>query len=131
MPITYKEMVAAARAKINVLTPAEAAAGPGVILDVREPAEVQAGRVGGDFIHIPRGLLEPKADADSGMGDQALLAAKSGPVLVLCAAGGRAALAAAAPVAFRPLLWPPPTSRAPAAAEADPGRRPPRPLSRG
>ena len=96
MPITYKEMVAAARAKINVLTPAEAAAGPGVILDVREPAEVLAGRVGGDFIHIPRGLLEPKADADSGMGDQALLAAKSGPVLVLCAAGGRAALAAAA-----------------------------------
>lgn len=93
---TYKEMVAAARARIEVLSPKEAAAAKGAILDVREPAEVQAGRVGGDFIHIPRGLLEPKADADSGMGDPALLAAKSGPVMVLCAAGGRAALAAAA-----------------------------------
>lgn len=94
---SYKEMVAAARASIEVVSPQEAAASGGAILDVREPAEVQAGRVGGPFIHIPRGLLEPKADAESGMGDPALLAARdAGPVMVLCAAGGRAALAAAA-----------------------------------
>ena len=91
---TYKEMVADARNKAEVVSPEEASTAGGVILDVREPGEVQAGRVGGDFIHIPRGLLEPKACAESGMGEPALLAARAKPVMVLCASGGRAALAA-------------------------------------
>ena len=94
MPKTYPELVAEARAKIGVATPEETAASGAVILDVREPAEVAKGRVAGDFIHIPRGLLEPKADAQTG--DPALLAAKDGGAIhVLCAVGGRAALAAA------------------------------------
>lgn len=99
MPTGFKDMVAAARAKVGVVTPADAAAMAAgmeaAILDVREPAELAAGRLEGPFIAIPRGLLEPKADGESGMGEPALLEAKGEPVLVLCAVGGRAALAAA------------------------------------
>lgn len=99
MATAFKEMVAAARAKIGAVSAAEAAklaAGGATILDVREPGELAGGRIDGAFVHVPRGLLEPKADPDTGMGEPGLLAAKgAGPVLVLCATGGRAALAAA------------------------------------
>lgn len=99
MATTYKEMVAAARAKIDIVPPAEAsrlaASGGATILDVREPDELVNGRVGQPFLHIPRGFLEPRADEGSGLADPGLLAAKGAPVLVLCGLGGRAALATA------------------------------------
>ena len=56
---------------------------PGVVfLDVREPAEVAAGKVKG-AVTIPRGALAGQADQLS----------KTDTIVVYCAAGGRAALA--------------------------------------
>lgn len=56
-----------------------------VFLDVREPAEVEGGKVAG-AVAIPRGVLEWQTDKLEG----------AETVVVYCAAGGRAALAGAA-----------------------------------
>jgi rhodanese-related sulfurtransferase len=53
-----------------------------VFLDVREPAEVEGGKVTG-AVAIPRGVLEWQTDKLDG----------ASTVVVYCAAGGRAALA--------------------------------------
>ncbi len=95
MTMTMKDFVAEARARVDTIAPAEAqqAARDGaLILDVREPGELQAaGRIDG-ALNVPRGVLEPKADAD---GEPRLRAMQGeGRVLVLCASGGRATLAA-------------------------------------
>ncbi len=96
---SMKDLVAEANARVETIPPAEAQAAQqtgDVILDVREPAELESeGRLAG-AIHIPRGLLENRADADTPSGHPALVARRDGGgrVHVLCAAGGRAALAA-------------------------------------
>ncbi len=93
---TAGQMVGEAAADTPKLTPQQAAllAGdPDVqLVDVREQAELdRSGRIRG-AVHAPRGLLEFKADPASPM-HEPLLA--SGRRLVLfCAAGSRAALAA-------------------------------------
>jgi rhodanese-related sulfurtransferase len=56
-----------------------------VIIDVREPEEVAASAVPG-AVNIPRGLLEMKVEQ--------LVPEHDAPVLLCCAAGGRAALCA-------------------------------------
>ena len=56
-----------------------------VIVDVREPEEVAASAIEG-AINIPRGLLEMKVEEAVPEHDR--------PLLVCCASGGRAALAA-------------------------------------
>lgn len=56
-----------------------------VVIDVREPAEVEASAVRG-AINIPRGLLEMKVEETVPQHDR--------PLLVCCASGGRAALSA-------------------------------------
>jgi len=62
-----------------------------VVVDVRDAPEVeQSGKVAG-AVHIPRGMLEFRADPESPYYDQSF--AKDKPVIVYCAAGGRAALA--------------------------------------
>ncbi len=91
-----KDMVVAANAALDKLTVDEAAALVGkegvVFVDVREPAEWQAGHVPG-AIHVPRGLLEFKADPSlPAAHDKALDPAKK--LVVYCASGGRSALAA-------------------------------------
>lgn len=91
-----KDMVAAANAAVAKLTVDEAAGLVGsadvVFVDVREPAEWQAGHVPG-AVHVPRGLLEFKADpALPAAHDKALDPGKK--LVVYCASGGRAALAA-------------------------------------
>lgn len=88
------EMVAEAKAKIPAITAAEAAALPNVLfVDVREAAEVAAsGKVAG-AVNAPRGGLEFKADPASPAHDPAFDTSKT--VITYCAAGGRAALAAA------------------------------------
>jgi rhodanese-related sulfurtransferase len=66
-----------------------------LILDVREPAELETGgRIAG-ALNIPRGILETRADATAQTAEARLTEARSsGRVHVLCASGGRAALAA-------------------------------------
>lgn len=98
MNMSMKELVAEARAQVATVSPAKARAADGLILDVREPAELaKEGRVP-DALHVPRGLLEAHADPGSPMASERLIAARgrAGPVVdVLCASGARATLAAA------------------------------------
>lgn len=94
MARTAAEMVAEAKARVEAVTPEEASKMEDVIfVDVRDPAEVAAsGKVAG-AVNIPRGMLEFRADRSSSYYDKALDPSKT--VVTYCAAGGRAALAAA------------------------------------
>ena len=68
MAMGVKDLVAEARRTVEAVPPEEARAREGaLILDVREPGELEAkGRVPG-ALHVPRGLLEASADPDSPM----------------------------------------------------------------
>jgi rhodanese-related sulfurtransferase len=95
MPTTVKDMLAAARAAVPAITPAEAAdlvkTADALVVDVRDGTEVAAsGKVKG-AVAISRGLLEFKADAALPTHDPALR--KDRPVILYCGSGGRAALA--------------------------------------
>ena len=96
-----KDFVAEAKATVETISPGQADAnartGAGVLLDVREPGELtKDGKLRSDHIHIPRGLLEAKADPASGVADADLTAVQGKlPVMVVCASGVRAAMAAA------------------------------------
>ena len=91
---TLKQMMDAANAAVPRITPAQAremiAQGNTVVVDVRETPEVeQTGKVAG-AVHVSRGLLEFRADADSPSHDKNF--AKDKNVIVYCASGGRSAL---------------------------------------
>ena len=88
-------MLAAARAAVPAITPAEAAdlvaKADALVVDVRDGTEVAAsGKIKG-AVAISRGLLEFKADASLPTHDPALR--KDRPVILYCGSGGRAALA--------------------------------------
>lgn len=101
MPKGIKDFVAEAKATVETITPEQAnsaaQSGRGILLDVREPGELtKDGKLAADHIHIPRGLLEAKADPESGVADADLTAVQGkSPVMVVCASGARAAMAAA------------------------------------
>ena len=91
------ELVGEAKAKVQGLTPeevaAELAAGDAVLVDLRDGPELQAsGRIPGS-VHIPRGMLEFRADPTSPYHDEALDPGRR--VILHCASGGRSALPAA------------------------------------
>jgi rhodanese-related sulfurtransferase len=95
MPTTVKDLLAAARAAVPAITPAEAADlvknASALIVDVRDGTEVAAsGKIKG-ALAISRGLLEFRADPDLPTHDPALR--KDRPVILYCGSGGRAALA--------------------------------------
>lgn len=97
MPKSAAELVAEAKQGIENLSPDqvedELAAGA-TIVDLREPEEREAGgRIPGS-VHIPRGMLEFRADPTSPYHQAPL--DPSARVIVHCASGGRSALAAAA-----------------------------------
>lgn len=95
MTVTAKDLVAEARERVDTVSP-ETAHGK-FILDVREPAELEADGAIADALHIPRGLLEFKADPSSEKAEAALtqVLQREDAVHVLCASGARATLAAA------------------------------------
>lgn len=100
MAMSMKDLVAEAREQIRGVSPeaaeAAASAGDAVILDVREPAELEKDGALSAALHVPRGVLEAKADPDSGAALADLTEARGArQVQVLCASGARAALAAA------------------------------------
>jgi rhodanese-related sulfurtransferase len=69
MPTSLKEMLAAANAAVPRVAPAEARAligrGNVLVVDVRDPAELQAaGKLKG-AVNVPRGMLEFRADPES------------------------------------------------------------------
>jgi len=93
MPSSVKEMLAEANAAVPRLSPAETRTrmgGNALILDVRDPSEVQAsGRIKG-AVNVSRGMLEFRADPESPYHNPAFQKDKT--VLVYCASGGRSAL---------------------------------------
>lgn len=95
-----KDFVAAAKARVGEVAPPEAhdaaRSGGAVLLDVREAEELtRDGAIGVDHHHVPRGVLESRADPDSGAAHEGLTAARGDcEVLVVCASGARAAMAA-------------------------------------
>ncbi|MCT7661968.1 rhodanese-like domain-containing protein [Mycobacterium deserti] len=94
MTKSAKELVEAANAVVPRISPAEAqdkiAAGNVVVVDVRDAPEVEkSGKVAG-AVHVPRGMLEFRADPESPYHDENL--AKDKTVIVYCASGGRSAL---------------------------------------
>ena len=91
------ELVGAAKAKVQELSPEQVAAelerGEAVLVDLREGPELEAnGRIPGS-VHVPRGMLEFRADPTSTYHHEALDPGRR--VILHCASGGRSALAAA------------------------------------
>jgi len=94
MTTNVKDMLAAANAAVPKISPDEArrmvAEQNAVIVDVRDLPELQAnGKIPGS-VHIPRGMLEFRADAATPYHDSNL--SKDRPILLHCASGGRSAL---------------------------------------
>jgi rhodanese-related sulfurtransferase len=95
MPTNVKDLLSAANASVTKLSPSDAAEkmhGDNVlIVDVRDPSEVEkTGKIKG-ALNVSRGMLEFRADADSPYHNPAFQ--KDRTVLVYCASGGRSALA--------------------------------------
>ena len=94
MPSSVKELLAEANAAVPRVPPVEARAMMGranvLIVDVRDPSEVQAsGKIKG-AVNVSRGMLEFRADPESPYHNPAFQKDKT--VLVYCASGGRSAL---------------------------------------
>jgi len=90
MSMTPQQLVAEAKAQIkeaDVNNAAERISAGAVVIDVREPAEFDAGCLP-NAVNIPRGVLEFKTS------DHPALANKDAEILVYCKTGGRSALAA-------------------------------------
>ena len=92
--ITVKDMMATANAAVPRLSVDEAkammASGDVLVLDVRDAPELTAnGKIKGS-VHVPRGMLEFRADPATPYHNEAFQ--KDKPVLVYCASGGRSAL---------------------------------------
>ena len=94
MPTSVKEMIEAADAVVPRVPPAVAAdmiaKGEVLVVDVRDPGEVEkSGKVAG-AVNVPRGMLEFRADPASPYHDKNF--DKDKAVIVYCASGGRSAL---------------------------------------
>jgi rhodanese-related sulfurtransferase len=94
MPVTAKQLMEAANAAVPRISGEQAldmVAKGALLVDVRDGAEVAAtGRAAG-AIHIPRGILEFKADPTAPTADPNFSTDRT--VILHCASGGRAALA--------------------------------------
>ncbi len=95
MTTSVMEMIGKARARVDLVTAATAAeelsSGAAVLVDVRQSAEWEHGHIDG-AVPAPRGLLEFFADPASPRHKPELDPAKR--VIMVCASGARAALAA-------------------------------------
>lgn len=91
------DLVAEAKARIKNLDVAavdKERADGALLVDLREPAELtEAGRIPGS-VHVPRGMLEFRADPTSPYHQDGFDPERR--IILQCATGGRSALAAAA-----------------------------------
>lgn len=97
MPKSLKDLVAEAKSHIREISAADVADAvkknpQTLVLDVREPNEWAEGHIPG-ALHVPRGMLEAKADLEYA-NREPRLADRSQPIVVHCASGARSALAA-------------------------------------
>lgn len=95
MAANVKDMLAAANAAVPKVQPKELQEMLGrsdvVVVDVRDTPELQqTGKVRG-AVHIPRGMIEFRADASTPYHNAALQ--KDRTIVLYCASGGRSALA--------------------------------------
>lgn len=94
-PATAAALVGDAKQQINNLSVEEFAAElerpDVVVIDLRESEELPSGRIAGS-VHVPRGMLEFRADPTSPYHNGALDPSRR--TLLTCASGGRSALAA-------------------------------------
>ncbi|MCZ4089739.1 MULTISPECIES: rhodanese-like domain-containing protein [Sinorhizobium] len=95
MAKNVKDLLAEANSAVQKLSPTEAAekmrSGDVLIVDVRDPTEVQqTGKIKG-AVNVSRGMLEFRADPESQYHNPAFQKDKT--VLLHCASGGRSALA--------------------------------------
>jgi rhodanese-related sulfurtransferase len=100
MSHTVHDLIAAARARIREIQPAELLELQQFgcpIIDVREPDEFAEGHISG-AVNIPRGLLEFEVDGHPAVRFEtaAALSHRERPVVLYCLSGGRSALAAEA-----------------------------------
>ncbi|GAA4283314.1 rhodanese-like domain-containing protein [Brevibacterium daeguense] len=97
MKKTAKDMVSEAKSKIENLAPeqvAEEMENGAILVDIRDQPEItQSGRIPGS-VHVPRGMLEFRADTTSPYHDESL--DPDSRVILTCASGGRSALAVVA-----------------------------------
>ena len=97
MPGTIAELVTRAKTQIENLTPEQVAreiAEGAVLVDLREPAELQNdGKIEG-AIHAPRGMLEFYADPNSPYHRDGFDPGRR--TILYCASGGRSALSTVA-----------------------------------
>jgi len=95
MPTSLQKLLAEAAASVPKISPQDAAAliagGDVLVVDVRDGTEVLSTGKVQEAKHVPRGMLEFRADPDSPYYDSAFNRDKT--VLVYCASGGRSALA--------------------------------------
>lgn len=94
MATSVKQLMGEANAAVPKITPAEAsemvAKGNTLVIDVRDPNEVEkSGKIAG-AVNVSRGMLEFRADPDSPYYDKNF--DKDKTVIVYCASGGRSAL---------------------------------------
>jgi rhodanese-related sulfurtransferase len=94
MAKSAKDLVEAANAVVPRISREQAqeliGKGNTLVVDVRDAPEVeQSGKVAG-AVHVPRGMLEFRADPESPYHDRNF--AKDKTVIVYCASGGRSAL---------------------------------------
>jgi rhodanese-related sulfurtransferase len=95
MPKSLKDFVTEAKSRIREVSVEEAAQhrDRGVmIIDVREPGEWAAGHIPG-ALHVPRGMIEAKADLEYA-NREPRLADRAQEIVIHCATGARSALAA-------------------------------------
>ena len=98
MAKSLKDLVAEAKSRIREISAVDAAAAmkgsakKTLILDVREPAEWAEGHIPG-ALHVPRGMLEAKADLEYANREPAL-ADRTTAIIIHCASGARSAFAA-------------------------------------
>jgi rhodanese-related sulfurtransferase len=95
MSTTAAALVAEAKANVENLTPDQVSAqatGDAVVVDLREPAELDNDGMIAGAIHAPRGMLEFWADPSSPYHRAELDPTRR--TILYCASGGRSALAA-------------------------------------
>jgi rhodanese-related sulfurtransferase len=95
MAKNVKDMLAAANAAVPKLSAADAAekirSGDALVLDVRDPSEVQQSGTIKGAVNVSRGMLEFRADPESPYHNPVFQKDKT--ILLHCASGGRSALA--------------------------------------
>lgn len=93
---SYCDYVNQVRAQIDEISLAQLPAWQSqgaVLIDVREPAEWQAGNIPG-ALHIPRGVLEGKIESLSVFEGVDASQQRARPIVLYCHSGARSALAA-------------------------------------